>query len=263
MKIAGHTTTLALVCAIAGAAPSFGQEAPKIEGRKIVATGTVTVSIPPDAARLTFLVATTEGTEKNIREANHSHVKRIKDAVAGLPVEQSTIEMHTLPASFSTIVAVGQNPMAVRVPQSKRAQTIVQVIVRDKNLEKLRSTVAKIAETAADLGGAGIEPENALRALRLPRQLGGAAEETETVAGPNIEWMVFGGGAARRAGLRQAFDDALADAQAIAGDAKLTVVDVHVTPEESPLLRLLPRGETVTQNALIPIKVQVRVTCSY
>jgi uncharacterized protein YggE len=263
MKITGYATTLALWLAAVGAAPLWGQETPKAEGRKIVATSTVTVSVPPDAARLSFFVATTEGTEKSIREANDSHVKRVKDAVAGLPVEQSTIELHTLPASFSTNVPAGQNPMAVRVPQSKKAQTIVQVIVRDQNLDKLRSTVARIAETATDLGATGVEPENPLRTIRLARPLGGAAEETEPVPRPSIEWLSSGGGAARRAALRKAFEDALADAQAIAGDAKLTVAEIQVTPEDSPLLRLTSRNETVPQNALISIKVQVRVTCSY
>ena len=56
---------------------------------------------------------------------------------------------------------------------------------------------------------------------------------------------------------------ALADAQAIAGDAKLTVAEVQITPEDSPLVRLLPRGDSAPQHALVAIKVQVRVTCSY
>jgi uncharacterized protein YggE len=265
MRITTLRAVLVLVCAMTALTASPAQEPPKVEGRRIVATGTITVSVPPDAARLTFLVTTTEGTEKSIREANESHVKRIKDAIVALPVEQPTIETHLLPASFGAIVTVQQQNPPVRVPQSKKAQTIVQITVRDKNLDKLRTTVAKIGETATDLGGTGIEPNDPLRAIRLPPQLGGPAEQTEPVSGPTIEWLALGSGAARRAALRQAYEEALADAQAIAGDSKeLKVAEVYVMPEDSPLVRYRPRGEaTVTENAAVPIKVQVRVTCTY
>jgi hypothetical protein len=256
------------LCLLLGAVattPALGQEPPTSEVRKIIATGTATTFVAPDAARVTFMVATTEGTEKSIREANASHVKRIKDGLAALPLDNALVEMHILPSSFSTIVTSPQNPAAARVPQNKKAQSIFQVIVRDKNLDKLRTTVARIAETATDLGGVAIEPDNPLKTIRLPRALAGVAEETETVPGPIIEWLAFGSGDARRAGIRRAYDDAIADAQAIAGSAKLHVLEATVTvPDETPLLRIQLRSQAgAADNALIPIRVQVRVTCRY
>ena len=249
-----------------GLVPAQGQEVAKSEGRKVVATATVTVFVAPDAARLTFAVTTTEGTQRSAQDANAAQVKRVKEAIAALPLDHATVEMHVLPSSFSMMVTSPQNPTAARVPQSKKAQSVFQVIVRDRNLDKLRAAVGKIAETAADHGGTAIEPENPLRTtLRLPARLAGAAEETETVAGPAIEWVSFGNASARRDAIKRALADALADAQAVAETDKLKVAEVTVTgSDELPLLRFRPRGEIVAaETALIPIRVQVRVTCSY
>ena len=240
------------------------QDPIKVEPRKIIATANATAFVVPDAARLTFSVSTTEGTDKSIGDANASHVKRIKDGITALKLDQSLIEMHVLPSTISTIVTSPQNPMAIKVPQSKKAQSIFQVLIRDRNLEKLRSAVARVAETAADLGATGLEPDSVARTLRLPRPLGIPMDETETVVGPNIEWLALSGAEARRTAVRNAYKEALADAQTIADQAKLTITEVTVTPEDTPLFRLRLRTEPVgPENAIIPVKVQVRVVCTY
>jgi hypothetical protein len=182
-----------------------------------------------------------------------------------MPLDHAAVEMHVLPSSLSVIVTSPQNPTAARVPQSKKAQSVFQVIVRDKNLDKLQAAVRKIAETAADQGGTAIEPENPRATFRLPARLGGAAEETETIAGPGIEWISLGNREARRDAIKRALADALADAQAVAGSEKLKVIEVNVTgSDESPLLRSrLLSGTGAAEAAFISIRVQVRVTCGY
>jgi len=264
MKCTHLLAIAALGCGLGSAA--MGQDAAKSEGRKVVASATATAFVAPDSARVTFAITTTEGTQRSAQEANAQQVKRVKEAIAALPLDHATVEMHVLPASFSVIVTSQQNPTAVRVPQSKKAQSVFQVVVRDKNLEKLQAAVRKIAETAADQGGTAIEPENPLRTtLRLPARLGGAAEETETVAGPGIEWVSLGNREARRDAIKRALADALADAQAVAGSENLKVIEVNVTgSDESPLLRSrVLSGTGAAETALIPIRVQVRVTCGY
>ena len=57
--------------------------------------------------------------------------------------------------STSPPVPVTANPVATPNVVGKKAQTTVQVTVRDKDVEKLKATVGKVAEVISDNGGTG------------------------------------------------------------------------------------------------------------
>jgi uncharacterized protein YggE len=77
MKITHMIAIAVLGCGPAPASPAWGQEAAKSEGRKVVASATATAFVAPDAARVTFAITTTEGTQRSAQEANAAQVKRM------------------------------------------------------------------------------------------------------------------------------------------------------------------------------------------
>jgi len=264
MRLATGIGVVLVFCSLAvEALPVRGEEAAKGEGRKVVASATATNYVRPDSARLSFVVTTTEPTDKSAREANEKQVKKIQDALAALPLGKVDADVHVLPSSISTLVNSPQAPGGPRTVVAKRAQSIFQVTVREKDLTKLRTAVGRLAEAAVENGATGIQAENSPAAFRLPARFG-RAEEPETVPGPTIEWMATAPGDARREAIRRATKEALADAEAAAGQAKLKVLEIDVSSREEFLLPLHVRDETGgLQGVRIPIRVQVRVTCSY
>jgi uncharacterized protein YggE len=254
------------------AAPARGDEPAKPEGRKVIASAAATAYVKPDSARLTFVVSTTEAGDKSAREANEKHLKTLKDALAALDLGKVEVEVNVLPTSVSTLMGTPQNPGGPRPVQGKKAQSVVQVTVRDKDLDKLRKAVGKLAETALENGG--VAPDNDSN-IGLPRGFrvrrgggfgpgGPIDDDPEPIAGPSIEWLASSPAEARREAIKRATKDALADAEAAAGGAKLNVVEITVGGSDDTPVRRYSRGDlTTTDAALIPIRVEVRVTCSY
>src|SRR5437879_1335444 len=81
MSFTRQFTLLLIGCWLTAAAlPGICQNTPKKEGPSVVATATATAHVKPDAARVTFNVITTEGSDKSAREANDKQIKRVKDA---------------------------------------------------------------------------------------------------------------------------------------------------------------------------------------
>jgi uncharacterized protein YggE len=252
-------------------APALGDEPAKGEGRKVIASATATAYVKPDSARLTFVVTTTEAGDKSAREANEKHLKTLKDALAALDLGNTEVEVSALPTTVTTLMGTPQNPGGPRPVQGKKAQSVVQVTVRDKDLDKLRKAVGKLAETALENGGLSPDADlNYPRGFRIRR--GGAPfgpggpvdDDPEPVPGPSIEWLATSPGEARREAIRRATKDALADAEAAAGGAKLNVLEINVGGSDDVPMRYRVRGDVTTSDAaLIPIRVEVRVTCSY
>ena len=63
--------------------PASGQQPAANSGRKLIVTGSASVAVKPDAARIVFDVSSTDkaGT---VREANNKHVQKIKKAITDL-----------------------------------------------------------------------------------------------------------------------------------------------------------------------------------
>lgn len=258
---------LATVCALA-------DEPAKNEGRKVVVSGSATVNVKPDAARVTFVINTTEAADKSAREANEKHIKTVKEALNGVALDKVAMEINLLPTTITTLVAPPQNPGAPPVTKNKRAQSIIQVTLTDKDLDKLQKAAGKIAETAADNGGTSPDEDGTstqmFRIRRGPRGFGPGGgvgvvgvDDTDPVSGPTIEWLATNPTEARREAIRRAVKDAQADAEAATGTAKLTVVEINVTGGDEVPLRSRLRDTSTTDNALIPIFVRVRITYAY
>jgi uncharacterized protein YggE len=271
MFIAARATVAVLVgWFLLTVAPVLGDEPAKGEGRKVIASAAATAYVKPDSARLTFVVTTTEAGDKSAREANEKHLKTLKDALAALDLGKTEVEVNALPTTVTTLMGTPQNPGGPRPVQGKKAQSVVQVTVRDKDLDKLRKAVGKLAETAMENGGVSPDADlNYPRGFRIRRGApfgpgGPIDDDPEPVTGPNIEWLASAPGEARREAIRRATKDALADAEAAAGGAKLTVLEINVGGSDDGPTRYRQRGDVTTADAaLIPIRVEVRVTCSY
>jgi uncharacterized protein YggE len=246
-----------------GILPAAGQERVKNEGRKVVIDAPATAYLKPEGARLIFVVTSTEMAGKSAREANDKQVKIVQDALAAVPLKKDAVEVRVLPASMNTLVYPPANPNGARA-KGKRAQSIFYVTIREKNPQKLRDAVTRLAEAAVDNGATSPDAENSPRVFRLPRRLAGADEEPESVPGPTIEWLASASKEARRDAIRRAVSDAKADAQAVVGDEKLRVVETVVSQPDDSLLRIRLRGESrILDSGLIPLKIHVRITFAY
>jgi uncharacterized protein YggE len=252
-------------------AVAAADEPAKAEGRKVIVTGSATANVKPDAARVTFVITTTETPEKSARDANDKHVKTVKDALGGVALDKVEMEVNVLPTTITSLMGQPQNPGGPPMLQGKRAQSVFQVTLKDKDLDKLRKAAAKIAETAADNGGTAIDADNNNgfpRGFRVRRggfgPGGPIVDDPDPVSGPSIEWVANNATEARRDAIRRAVKEAQADAEAATGATKLNVVEIQVSPSDDSQLRYRIRGDSsTTDTALIPIRVEVRITYSY
>jgi uncharacterized protein YggE len=264
MVRSARDAALVLLCwFMVGALPAFGKEPAANGARKVVATATATVQIKPDAARISFSVTSTEVTEKSVRDAIEKKIKKMKEALAAVKLNKADVKVRVLLTSVDNLLSAQPNAAGVRTVERKRARSIFYVTVREKDPEKLREAVGKLAEAAATHGGKAADTEDTPFARRRRGAFGGP-NEPEVAPGPTIEWLASGSSTARRDAIRRAASDALADAQAAVGDAKLRVVETSVSAyQEKPLRNrviYLSGGEETNP---IQITVQVQITCSY
>ncbi|MFL5329267.1 MAG: SIMPL domain-containing protein [Gemmataceae bacterium] len=261
----------AILCSLLMASPCLAQPAAKADGKpegpRVVATSTAFSYVKADTARITFTVTANEPIDRSAREANENQVKKIRDALTALPLNKVEMDVQVVPAAMGVMVT-GQANLGGPSVQSRKAQSLFQVTVRDTDFEKLREAVSRIAESACENGGrAPAETDSSpTRSWRLPRMVGGGAEEEpEAVAGPSIEWLANATEAPRRDAIRRAVKEATADAEAAAGSNKLTVVEVMVNSENAAEhYTWMSTNTTPTPKAgLVRVAVQVRVTCTY
>ena len=76
------------------------QEPAKANVRKLVVSGSATLQVKPDAARITFVVLSKQLTGDEARGQNERHVKQIRQDLQALKAKNA--EIHTQPASLST-----------------------------------------------------------------------------------------------------------------------------------------------------------------
>jgi uncharacterized protein YggE len=252
---------------VVGVLPAFGKEPATNGARKVVATATATVQIKPDAARISFSITSTEVTEKSVRDAIEKKIKKMKEALAAVKLNKADVKVRVLLSSVDNLLSAQPNAAGVRTVERKRARSIFYVTVRERDPEKLREAVGKLAEAAATHGGKAVDSEDTPFGPRRRRPGGfGGPNDPEVAPGPTIEWLASGSSTARRDAIRRAASDALADAQAAVGDAKLRVVETSVSvsaSQEKPLRNrviYLSGGEETNP---IQITVQVQITCSY
>jgi uncharacterized protein YggE len=245
--------------------PAHAQDSIKSEDRKVTATATATTFVRPDSARLTFVIATAEAADKSAREANEKQVKKVKDALKAVTLGKLDVEVSVLPTTTGTLGISPETPGGARPVVGKLAQTVFEVVVREKDVDKLQDAVRRLAEAASDNGATGPDNDDrsTLSRLRLPRRPG-VPEEPEPIAGPTIEWVAAEVDEARHDAIKRATKEALANAQAAVGDAKLKVLEIKVSTLDDAPTRFRLLGQTnLAGAARIPVRAMVDVICSY
>jgi uncharacterized protein YggE len=247
-----------LACLPAPGVSRAADEPAKDAGRKVVAYASATVYAKPDAARLTFALATEAAAKA--REENDKQVKKVKDGLATLAFPN--LEVRVVPLAVNTVptpAIAGAMPAGT----TKQAQTVFVVTVREKNPEKLKEMATKLADVAEEGGGVALAAEDSFRAVRaIGIGMGGVPE---TKQGPRIEWLSENAGDARREAIKRAVAEARASAQAAVGDAPLRVVEVQVWGRENFLtgIRLHDDEPATASLGQVPTTVNVQVTYSY
>jgi uncharacterized protein YggE len=261
--MAARISVLVFFCSLLLSTTSLrGQEPAKGEGRKVVASATATTYVEPDGARLIFYVTTTESVDKSAREANDKQIKKVRDALAAIPMDKRHMEIRVLPTSISGLASSAEAAGGSRQLTGKRVQSAFQIAVYEQDVAKLRNVVCRLGETVTENGGAGIEPDSPFRAIRAGRGI--VRDEPESVPGPSIEWLNTAPAQARREAIRRATAEAMANAGAAAGVDKLSVLEIHVTSHDEPNSYSRLRGDPGAKGSiLIPIRVVVQVTCTY
>jgi uncharacterized protein YggE len=258
-------STLALLVWLPGAGLVLhGQEPAKGEAaRTIAVSAAATACVKPDAARISFAVVTSVGVGVTVRDEHEAQVRKLREALAALAVPG--LETRIVPFSISTVTTGARvilpNQQVPPPIQTKQARTVFVLTVRDKDPDRLRDQVVKLADVAEEHGGAapGDDPQ---AGFRVPLRI--AAMESETSLGPKVEWLAEDTGAAGQKAVKQAVEEATENARAVVGEGKLQVVGVTITSPDAALVPYAGRSELpVLKTGLVPVTVQVRVTFAY
>lgn len=266
--IRGRTVVVAFGLLLA-ALPVRGDEPSKASVRKVTASSTATVLVKPDAARISFRIGASEEVGKSARDANEAQVKKIRAALEAQPIDLAMMDVQITSSSVNPTVVVDINRPGERSLKSKRADTDFHVTVSESNPDKLREMVGRIAEIAADNGATAPDSDDTNRPYVIQRRLvggfGGAGNpDPEQMPGATIEWLRQKSADARRTAVQRAVAAAMADAQAAVGEAKLTVLEIEVSSaQDEAVFTGVRRILSSTQAGQIPIRVHVKVTCTY
>lgn len=254
------------------------------EPPRVVVTTSKTVQVQPDEAMLTFTISSSvEGPDKSVLESLEKKIDEVKKVLQTGPLEKIPIDIRISPATLSSMQTNPANPGVAPVIHGKKAKSVIQVTVREKDFPKLRTLVGRLAEAAVENGGtSGAESQSAQSPLKVQRQMmvaigrGNAADEPESVDGPTVQWSASTAAQVRRDAIRQAVKDAMADADAASGGKQLTVVQIEVTDKEKPpekdkpidlqmnAMRMLTgEPEQPAVPATVKVQVEVRLTCTY
>jgi uncharacterized protein YggE len=256
-----HTRlALVLLSLLAFGAPVFGQTA------KVVVSSSATVYVNPSAARIVFALAAQAPVQMQARETNDEQVVRMKKAVADLSLPG--VQLKVVPVAINTVV-VTEGQMLLRGPnavppvppvETKQAQTLFVVTVRDKNVDGLHEKVRKIADAA--VSNSALAPDDGNSQRIRPLNLN---TTTDTVHGPKIEWIVDDASVAREQAVKRAVKEATQTARAaVAETAKLQVVEIVITTqEESPTVRPFRMDLPTLEPGSVAITIQVKVTFAY
>jgi uncharacterized protein YggE len=241
--------------------PAGAAEPAKAAGKKITVTGSATVTLKPDAARLVFGVTTTMPDVKGARAENEKHVKRVLESLSALAFKD--VDIQTVPGSVNSMQM--NDPAAAAGPAvSKQVQTVITLTVREKDPDKLRGMAVRLSDTVVENGGAAVGSDDYSpfpgRLARMGRVM------PEVNQGPPIEWLTQEMGDIRRDVIKKAVRDAQANAQAALPEAKLEVAEVTVTIGEYATLRQRVRGNPygyVPDSGPNSLTVEVQVTFTY
>jgi hypothetical protein len=218
------------------------------EKRTISTTGTATVRVKPDHARVFFGIQTIAPGIRAAREENAGRVRKVMEALKGLAIPDMKMK-----SSDVTVEIVQTHVRDDRLPNivGYRVTNTFTVLVKNDDPDKLGAAAARVLDTALENGA------NIVQHVMFFKQ------ETE---------------AARREALTKAVAEAVANAKALAAGAKVNISEtVHISG--SPQYVYGPYqmsnraqvaftgGEGGTDTALVAgeleITCNVSVTCTY
>src|SRR6476659_1710288 len=169
--------------------------APSVEGKKepptLRTSGSATVRLKPDAARVFFGVQTQDATVSKARTENNRRVRKIMEALAALKIA----DLKTKTSDVQVDILYGRSD-GVQLPPitGYRVSTTFTVLVTDDDPAKLGSQASKVLDAALENG----------------------ANSVQQVVFLSKNGMTD----ARRKALTQAVEDALANARAVATGGK-------------------------------------------
>jgi uncharacterized protein YggE len=237
---ARHTTTVA--------APLEGKKEPNT----LRTTGTATVRIKPDTARVFFGVQTQDPTVSKARTENNRRVRKIMEALSALKIS----DLKTKTSDVQVDILYGRADGGQLPPiTGYRVSTTFTVLVTDDDPAKLGGQASRVLDAALESG----------------------ANSVQQVVFLSKNGMTD----ARRKALTQAVEDALANARALAAGAKKGQVEAF-TIEGHPVYRdrysgarnqmvqvanvALPEGgegEGLLVVGELEVTCQVSVACSF
>src|SRR5262245_650146 len=180
---------------VRGQAPA-GQAKEK-EKRTLTTSGSATVRVKPDSARVFLTVQTIATTIREARTKNNGHVKKVMDALAALKI--ANLKTKTGDVQVEMIYA-RHDRNETRLPEllGYRLTHTFTVLVQNEDTAKLGAGASLVLDTALENGVTAVQRVAFFRNdLNEPR----------------------------RKALTQAVEDARANAQALASGARATITD--------------------------------------
>lgn len=216
------------------------------EKRTIHTNGSASVRVRPDSARVFFGVESLAPALKEARADNTKRIKAVMEALHALKVPN--LKMKTSDVTVSLEKSSRQQDRLPDILGYRITQTFT-VLVQNDDVDKLAATAHRLLDTALENGANMVE---------------------------HISFFKQDDKDARREALAKAVEDALANARALAGGAKVTLRDpitIHGQPEAYYSGRqsnnrhqnvFAPGGDSATMVAGdLLITSSVSVTCVY
>jgi uncharacterized protein YggE len=220
----------------------------KREQRTISTSGSSTMKIKPDAARVFFGVQTIAKTVKAAREENSTKCKKVVDALKSLRIPD--LKMKT--SAINVELVYSQSRDLTQLPEvlGYRVTNSFSALVTDSDSTRLSANASRVLDTALESGANFVQQIVAFK-----------QDEAEI----------------KRQGMTSAVEDALANARAIADGAKVKILgtfslngqpEYTYGPGQCGLSNTLvvggtAAGETPVIVGDLEITVRVNVTCTY
>jgi uncharacterized protein YggE len=244
----GGSLLLVSVLCLRGQAPADAGDHSK-EKRTITTSGTATLTVKPDAARVFFGVQTVAQTIQEVRKENNTRSKKVIDALRALNIPDLKLKT----ADISVQVVNEQKRDELHVPKILGYQVTnsFSALVKDKDQVRLGANASRVLDTALENGANFVQQIVAFR-----------EDEAEI----------------RREGLGKAVEAALSNANAIAAGAKVKIKDTYTLqgqPEYSYgrgqcglTNRIVvaddgAKGDTPVIVGDLEVTISVNVTCTY
>jgi uncharacterized protein YggE len=270
---------LSFAILLASSMRTLAQEAKSAKG-SIMTSGSATVNVTADAVRITFGVQSKLPAPKELRAENDRHAKRIADALKALKIDNLQMAtqsenlqvLHSVNAGGPGVPAAADMPP---IPSGYQVKTSFTVTAKSANADKLREHAKRIMDAAIEHGanvGGGSNPRYADDFMFGPGGGFGGRTLTRGLT-PGVEFFKEDSSAARRQALKEAVASELADAEALAGGAKVRIskidsissLDFDQRPPtyDPDDYYAGPRAVRQEQSVQLAITARVRVTCSY